>query len=77
MARYLRQAVSIRIMARWASRVATTDVRGWLRKLDLERYEAAFRENHINERVLPTLTQEDLKEMGVGARAPARLEPIR
>src|ERR1700720_1887875 len=38
----------------------------WLRSLGLERYEAAFRENEINEQVLPSLTQEDLKEIGVG-----------
>jgi class 3 adenylate cyclase/tetratricopeptide (TPR) repeat protein len=42
------------------------DVEGWLRSLGLERYEAAFRENEIDERVLPSLTQEDLKEIGVG-----------
>ena len=42
------------------------DLGGWLRNLGLERYEAAFRENEINERVLPSLTQEDLKEIGVG-----------
>jgi hypothetical protein len=30
------------------------------------RYEAAFRDHKINERVLPNLTQEDLKEIGVG-----------
>src|ERR1035438_2387230 len=42
------------------------DVAVWLRSLGLERYEAAFRENEINERVLPSLTQEDLKEIGVG-----------
>src|SRR4029077_18827080 len=42
------------------------DVGGWLRSLGLERYEAAFRENEIDERVLPSLTQEDLKEIGVG-----------
>jgi len=42
------------------------DVAVWLRGLGLERYEAAFRENEINERVLPNLTQEDLKEIGVG-----------
>ena len=38
----------------------------WLRSLGLEEYEAAFRDNKINERVLPNLTQEDLKEIGVG-----------
>ena len=42
------------------------DLGGWLRSLGLGQYEAAFRENEINERVLPSLTQEDLKEIGVG-----------
>jgi hypothetical protein len=41
------------------------DVREWLRGLGLERYEAAFRENEIDEKVLPRLTAEDLKELGV------------
>src|SRR5258705_8200274 len=45
---------------------AAMDVGGWLRRLGLERYEAAFRENEIDDRVLPSLTQEDLKEIGVG-----------
>ena len=43
------------------------DVREWLRSLGLERYEAAFRENEIDEKVLPSLTAEDLKELGVKA----------
>src|SRR5262247_3743061 len=42
------------------------DVRSWLRGLGLERYEAAFRENEIDETVLPTLTADDLKDLGVG-----------
>src|SRR2546430_12146696 len=42
------------------------DVVVWLRSLGLEEYEAAFCDNKINERVLPNLTQEDLKEIGVG-----------
>ena len=42
------------------------DLGSWLRSIGLERYEPAFRENEINERVLPSLTQEDLKEIGVG-----------
>ena len=42
------------------------DVVVWLRSLGLEEYEAAFRDNKINERVHPNLTQEDLKEIGVG-----------
>ena len=32
---------------------------------DSGKYEAAFRENEINEKVLPNLTAEDLKDMGV------------
>jgi hypothetical protein len=43
------------------------DVGGWLRGLGLEQYEAAFRENEIDDTVLPRLTAEDLKELGVGA----------
>jgi class 3 adenylate cyclase len=42
------------------------DVGGWLRKLGLEQYEAAFRENKIDDAVLPSLTAEDLKDLGVG-----------
>ena len=43
------------------------DVVVWLRSLGLEEYEAAFRNNKINEQVLPSLTAEDLKELGVSA----------
>jgi class 3 adenylate cyclase/predicted ATPase len=42
------------------------DVGGWLRKLGLDQYEAAFRENKIDGTVLPSLTAEDLKDLGVG-----------
>ena len=42
------------------------DVGGWLRGLGLEEYEAAFRENKIDDTVLPSLTAEDLKDLGVG-----------
>jgi class 3 adenylate cyclase len=38
----------------------------WLRSLGLEEYEATFRENEIDETVLPNLTAEDLKDLGVG-----------
>src|ERR1022692_788405 len=38
----------------------------WLRSLGLERYEGAFRDNEIDEWVLPSLTVEDLKDLGVG-----------
>ena len=41
------------------------DVGVWLRKLGLERYEATFRENKIDDTVLPSLTVEDLKDLGV------------
>ena len=43
------------------------DIGGWLRSLGLERYEAAFRENEIDETVLPSLTEEHLKQLGVTA----------
>src|SRR5271157_5115691 len=49
------------------------DIVVWLRSLGLEEYEAAFRDNKINERVLPNLTQEDLKEIGVGPVGHRRL----
>ena len=37
----------------------------WLRSLGLGKYEASSRENEIDETVLPGLTAEDLKELGV------------
>ena len=46
---------------------AIMDVVVWLRSLGLGKYEAAFRENEIDETVLPGLTAEDLKELGVAA----------
>ena len=42
------------------------DVVVWLRGLGLGKYEAAFRDNEIDETVLPSLTAEDLKDLGVG-----------
>jgi hypothetical protein len=42
------------------------DLGGWLRSLGLEQYEAAFRENAIDDTVLPNLTAEDLMDLGVG-----------
>src|SRR6516164_920048 len=41
------------------------DVVVWLRGLGLGKYEAAFRENEIDETVLPSLTAEDLKDLGI------------
>ncbi|HEX2338412.1 MAG TPA: adenylate/guanylate cyclase domain-containing protein, partial [Hyphomicrobiaceae bacterium] len=41
------------------------DVAGWLRGLELERYEHAFRDNAIDAEVLPVLTDADLEKLGV------------
>jgi len=41
------------------------DIAGWLRSLGLERYEQAFRDNRIEADLLPSLTAEDLRELGV------------
>jgi class 3 adenylate cyclase len=43
------------------------DIAVWLRSLGLGKYEAAFRENDIDETVLPSLTHENLKELGVAS----------
>jgi class 3 adenylate cyclase len=43
------------------------DIGGWLRSLGLEEYETAFRENKVDVVVLPKLTAEDLKDLGVAA----------
>jgi class 3 adenylate cyclase/tetratricopeptide (TPR) repeat protein len=41
------------------------DIAAWLRELGLERYEQAFRESDIAPAVLPELTDQDLKDLGV------------
>ena len=41
------------------------DIGDWLRSLGLSQHEAAFRENSIDFEVLPKLTSEDLRELGV------------
>jgi class 3 adenylate cyclase/predicted ATPase len=41
------------------------DILAWLRELGLERYEQAFRENEIAANILPKLTADDLKDIGV------------
>jgi class 3 adenylate cyclase/predicted ATPase len=43
------------------------DIAVWLRSLGLAKYEAIFRENDIDETVLPSLTHENLKELGVAS----------
>jgi SAM domain (Sterile alpha motif) len=40
---------------------------GWLQSLGLGKYEAAFRENEIDEKVLPSLTEGHLKQLGITA----------
>jgi SAM domain (Sterile alpha motif) len=44
---------------------APMDIVVWLRSLGLGRYEAIFRDNDIDEAVLPSLTHENLKELGL------------
>jgi len=51
------------------------DIVVWLRSLGLGKYEAAFRENEIDETVLPNLTAEDLKELGVASLWHRRKHP--
>ena len=41
------------------------DVTDWLRRLGLEQYASAFRDNAIDAEVLPSLTAEDLRDIGV------------
>ncbi|MDJ1159517.1 adenylate/guanylate cyclase domain-containing protein [Chelatococcus sp. SYSU_G07232] len=43
------------------------DVAAWLQSLGLQQYEPAFRENAVDAEVLPQLTADDLKELGVVA----------
>src|ERR1700730_6621337 len=49
------------------------DLGGWLDNLDRVRYEAAVRDNGIGEAVLPHLTVEDLKEIGVATVGDRRM----
>ena len=43
------------------------DVGSWLRSLGLGQYEANFRDNEIDADLLPRLTDDDLKDIGVSA----------
>jgi class 3 adenylate cyclase/predicted ATPase len=52
---------------------ATVDVPAWLKNLGLGQYETAFRANGIGEAVLPHLTVEDLKEIGVATVGDRRM----
>lgn len=37
----------------------------WLRELGLEQYADAFRNNAVDAKILPTLTADDLRDIGV------------
>jgi class 3 adenylate cyclase/tetratricopeptide (TPR) repeat protein len=41
------------------------DVADWLRTLGFERYEAAFQENDVDAELLPNLTADDLRDLGI------------
>ena len=43
------------------------DIAGWLRGRGLRRYEPVFRDNDIYGAVLPSLTTEDLKDLGIAS----------
>jgi hypothetical protein len=43
------------------------DVGAWLRGLGLGQYEGAFRDNDVDAGLLPTLTADDLRELGVAS----------
>ena len=43
------------------------DVGAWLRDLGLGQYEAAFRDNSVDGDILPRLTGEDLRELGIAS----------
>ena len=53
---------------------ASVDIAAWLHGLGLQQYEQAFRENAIDDGVLPELTTDDLKDLGVSlvGQPPAR-----
>jgi len=50
------------------------DVSSWLQSLGLGEYAQAFASNHIDESVLPDLTDADLKELGVAALGSPRFQ---
>ncbi len=43
------------------------DIAAWLHGLGLEQYEPVFRDNDVDGDVLPSLTAEDLKDLGVNS----------
>src|SRR5215467_12446533 len=69
MRRLCRRAGSRQSQARPAARRRRRrmDIADWLKGLGLAQYAAAFCENDITEALLPELTGEDLKDLGVGS----------
>jgi class 3 adenylate cyclase/tetratricopeptide (TPR) repeat protein len=53
------------MLERLERRDSSVDIAAWLRDLGLPQYEQAFRENAIDPDVLPDITDDHLKEMGV------------
>jgi hypothetical protein len=51
------------------------DVTEWLRQLGFEQYEPAFRENGIDADLLPSLTVDDLKDLGISRVASGQRKP--
>ena len=43
------------------------DIGSWLGSLGLGQYEAAFRDNDVDLRLLPSLTSDDLRDLGVAS----------
>jgi len=46
------------------------DIAAWLDGLGLQQYEPVFRDNDIDSAVLPSLTAEDLKDLGINLDRP-------
>src|SRR5215467_14615401 len=61
------QSAATERLSRQAKWGAAMDVGGWLRGLGLGQYEENFRDNKINADLLPRLTNDDLKDIGVSA----------
>jgi class 3 adenylate cyclase len=59
--------VCAKVKERGADRVeeASVDIGTWLHGLGLQQYEQAFRDNAIDAAILPELTADDLKDLGV------------
>jgi hypothetical protein len=43
------------------------EITDWLRRLGLEQYTATFHDNDIDAAVLPRLTADDLRELGIAS----------